>query len=176
MAGDAENLTADERVKRSVRRTLTNGLLALLVLVLLLGMIVAQFLGRTVTRSASDAGMEMAPILGRIVSSLIIFVTVIMSLSQLRIDTDIVRSVVLLIMGGAALALALSFGLGARDITRNLLAGFYARKLFRVGDEVEIRGERGVLTGVTAIQTLVEREGETLAFPNQLFLDEVVKL
>lgn len=144
-------------------------------LVLLLGMMVAQFLAGAVSRSAADAGVEFAPLLGRIVSALILFVVAMMAISQLKIDTAIVRSVVLVLLGGFSLAFALSFGLGSRDVTRNILAGFYVRKLFRVGEPVEIAGERGTLAGVTALHVLIERDGETLAFPNRRFLDDVIK-
>ncbi len=144
-------------------------------LVLLLGMIVAQFLSRTITSSAEEAGVEFAPLLGRIVSSLILFVVAIMAVSQLKIDTEIVHAVVLVLLGGVAAALALSFGIGTRDVTRNIIAGFYARRLFRVGEEIELGGEHGVLVVISSIQTLVERKGKTIAVPNRVFLDEVVK-
>ena len=36
----------------------------------------------------------------------------------------------------------LTFGLGTRDITRNIVAGYYVRKLFKVGDSVEVAGEK----------------------------------
>jgi small-conductance mechanosensitive channel len=144
-------------------------------LVLLLGMMVAQFIAGAVTRSAAEAGVEFAPILGRIVSSLILFVVVMMAISQLKIDTEIVRSVVLVLLSGFALAFALSFGLGSREVTRNIMAGFYVRKLFRVGELIEIGNERGTLVGITAMHALVEQDGETLSFPNRRFLDEVVR-
>lgn len=144
-------------------------------LVLLLGMMVGQFMGRAVTRSALDAGVEFAPLLGRLTSSLILFVVVLMAISQLKVDTEIVRSVVLVLLSGFALAFALSFGLGSRDVTRNILAGFYVRKLFRTGEPLIIDGEGGRLAGVTALHTLVEDEGEVRTYPNRVFLDEVVR-
>jgi small-conductance mechanosensitive channel len=144
-------------------------------LVLLLGMVVSQFLGRTVSRSAAEAGVEIAPLLGRIVSSLIIFIVALMSISQLKVDTQIIRAVVLVILGGVAIAFALSFGLGTRDVTRNMVAGFYARKLFRSGEEVEIGGERGILISISPVQTLIEKDEQTVSIPNRVFLDEVVR-
>jgi len=144
-------------------------------LVLLLGTIVAQFLGASITRSASESGVEFAPLLGRIVSALVIFMVAIMAISQLKIDTEIIKSVVLVLLAGFALAIALSFGLGSREITRNILAGFYARKLFRVGEAVEMSGQRGILVAITPLQTLIECDDQTLAVPNRVFLEETVK-
>jgi hypothetical protein len=145
------------------------------VLVLFLGIVIAQFLGRTITQSATDAGIDYAALLGRIVSGLVLFVMIIMAITQLEFDTQVVISVVLVLLSGFSLALALSFGLGTRDITRNIVAGFYARKLFRSGEEVDIGGERGILVSILPIQTLIKKDDQTLAIPNRVFLDEVIK-
>ena len=144
-------------------------------LVLLLGMVVAQFLGRTVTRSAEESGMDTATVLGRAVSGFIMFVVVIMAISQLQIDTEVIRMVVLVVLAGFSAALALSFGLGTRSVTRNLVAGFYIRGQFRIGDTLEVGGQRGIIASVRSIQTLIERDGETIAIPNQVFLDQAAR-
>ena len=75
-----------------------------------------------------------------------------------------------------ALAFGLSFGLGTREITRNLIAGFYARKIFRTGEELEILWERGVLRSITPTQTLlVNADNKLVAVSNASFLEGVVK-
>ncbi len=144
-------------------------------LVLLIGMVVAQFASGAVTRSARDSGVEFAPILGRIVSALIIFVVGLMAVTQLQIDTAIIHSVVLVLLSGAALALALTFGLGSRDITRNLVAGYYARKIFTPGERIEIQGRQGTLAGVAPVHTLIEEDGKLTTIPNSVFIEEAVR-
>jgi len=144
-------------------------------LIMLFGFMLARFAGKTVTRSAEESGMDQAGILGRIVSSMIVFVVAIIAITQLKIDVEMVKSVVLVLLAGGTLAVALSFGLGTREVSRNIVAGFYARKLFQIGEVVEVGGERGVLTAITPMQTLVEREGQVIAIPNRVFLVEVTK-
>jgi hypothetical protein len=145
------------------------------VLVLMIGLMISRFMGDAVTRAAADSGVEFAPTLGRAASTLIFFVVAVMAISQLRIDTQLVKSVVLVLLGGMAVALALTFGLGTRDVTRNIVAGYYVRKLFRVGETVTVAGESGTLAGVTTLQTLIERDGVVAAVPNKVFLDEVAR-
>lgn len=172
-AAVAVGLTAVADAVTSFFSYLPNLVAALLVL--LVGMMIAQFAGGAVTRAARDSGVEFAPVLGRAVSTLILFVVTVMAVTQLRIDTEMIRSTVLLVLGGLALALALSFGLGTRDVTRNLVAGFYARRLFEVGEPIEMAGRRGILAGVSPTQTLIEEEGRLVTVPNSVFLDEVVR-
>ena len=144
-------------------------------LLLVLGSSVGQFAGRTVTQSAESAGIEFAPALGRLVSSLILFVCAMMAIAQLKIDTDIVRIVISFILGAAALAFGLSFGLGSRDVVRNLTAGFYLRKFLLIGKNVEIAGHQGLLKAVTATHVILEWQGKETAISNETFLHQITR-
>ncbi len=145
------------------------------VLLLVVGSAVSQFAGDTVRRAADESGIEFSKTLGSITSGLILFIVGVMAFSQLEFDTEMVRLVTACILGGACLAFALSIGLGTRDITRNLMAGFYARKVFNPGDTLEVRGHRGVLRSITPIQTLIEQDGVTVTVANTVFLDDVIR-
>ncbi len=145
------------------------------VLLVVIGTAVSQFAGRTVTQAAEESGLEFARQLGSLVSGLILFVVGIMAISQLRFDTDMVRIVTVCTLSGLALAFGISIGLGSRDLTRNVLAGFYARKIFKPGDPIEIRGHRGVLRTITATQTLIDQETGVVSVANSVFLDETIK-
>jgi hypothetical protein len=144
-------------------------------LVMILGNVVAQFAGRAVTEAARDSGVDYAPALGRAVSAGVLFIVTIMAITQLGIDTEMIRTVAIILLAGGAAGLALSFGIGSRDITRNLMAGFYARKLFRIGEELEVRGVKGTLSAITATQTLIEQDGKTVAIANSVFLEETAR-
>lgn len=144
-------------------------------LIFLFGSLAGQLASRAVTTTATNAGIAYGASLGSLVYALIVFLAGIMALGQLRFDTDIVRLVTVGVLAAIALAFGLSFGLGTREITRNILAGFYARKVFRVGEEMEIRGERGRLKAITPTQTLLENGERTIAVANSVYLDEIVK-
>jgi hypothetical protein len=144
-------------------------------LLLILGSTVGQFAGQTVAQSAESSGIEFAPALGRLVSGLILFVSAMMAIAQLKIDTEIVRIVTSFILGGAALGFGLSFGLGTRDIIRNVAAGFYARKILVVGRPVELASQQGVLKAITATHLVLEAGGQETAIANATMLDQVAR-
>ena len=145
------------------------------VIVLLLGNTVGQFAGRAVEQAAGDSGIDFAAVLGRMVTALVIFVVVVMAISQLDIDTLLVQRIAIVLLAGFALSFSLTFGLGTRDITRNMVAGFYAKRLFTPGDEIEVDGERGVLRAITPMQTVIEKDDGIVAIPNDVFLQDKVK-
>ena len=141
--------------------------------VLLAGSAAADFAGTAVRRSAEDSGIDLAPTLGSMTSGLILFVPGIMALAQLRIDTEMIRIVTICALGGIALAFGLSLGLGSRDVTRNMIAGFYARKVLRPGDRVTIGQRTGTLVMITPTQTVLQTDDrqEEVAVSNAVFLD-----
>ena len=147
-------------------------LLSALIL-LLLGSALGPFVGGLISRGAESSGLDFGPALGRVVSALIVFLAGIMALGQLQIDTEIIRLVAALCLAGLALAFGLSFGLGSRDITRNIMAGFYARKLLRVGEPVEIQGQKGILRALTTTHAVIESGERTVHVAHGRFLDEV---
>lgn len=144
--------------------------------ILLIGGALAAFVGNAVREVAQNLGVEFASSLGSAISVVTMVVLVMMSLDQVGIDTGFIRLVVGIAFAGGALAAALSLGLGTRDATRNIIAGFYARRTFRIGAELEIRGERGMLVAFTPTQVLLRQpDDRILAVPNQSFLEGVVR-
>jgi small-conductance mechanosensitive channel len=143
------------------------------IIILLFGNVIAQFAGNAVAQSAENSGIDYSKALGRLVSAVIVFLVMVFALAQLKIDMSIVNAVVLIVVAGFALAFAMAFGLGTRGIMRNIVAGFYARKLFETGDEVEVAGVPGKIASINAVTTLLERKGTQVAIPNQAFVDSV---
>lgn len=172
-AADSMGLAAISNAIGSFTAYLPNIVAAVLILVL--GSTAAQFAGRAVSEAASNTGMDFGASLGSLVSGLLMFVLGIMAVSQLQIDTEIIRVVTSAVLAGMALAFGLAFGLGSRDITRNILAGFYARKTFEIGREMEVLGEKGELKTITPTQTLLQQGDRVVAVSNSVFLDGVVK-
>ena len=171
-AADALGLLAISSAIGAFFAYLPNIVAALLLLIL--GTSVGQFAGQTVTQAAQNSGIDFAPSLGKLVSALIVFVVAMMAIAELQIDTNMIRIVTSFILGAGALAL-LSFGLGTRDIMRNITAGFYLRKYLEIGKSLEIAGQRGVLKGITATHVLLESAGEEISISNATFLEQVAR-
>ena len=172
-AGDALGIVAISGAIGAFFAYLPNIVAALLLMIL--GSTVGQFAGQTVAQSAESSGIEFAPTLGKAVSAIIVFVCSMMAIAQLKIDTDIVRIFTSFVLGGAALAFGLSFGLGTRDIVRNVAAGFYVRKVLTIGKPLEVAGQQGVLSAITATHVLLTSDGHETAIANGTFLDHTSK-
>ena len=54
-------------------------------------------------------------------------------------------------------------------IVRNIVTGFYIRKLLAVGERLEIAGQSGVLGAVTATHVVLNSEGRDITVANSTF-------
>ena len=137
-ASDALGLVAISNAIGAFFAYLPNIIAALLLLIL--GTTVGQFAGQMVTQAAESAGIDSAATLGKLVSTLIVFIVAMMAIGQLKIDTEMVRIVTSFFLGAGALAFGLAFGTGTREIVRNIVIGFYIRKVLVVGKSVDVAG------------------------------------
>jgi len=85
-------------------------------------------------------------------------IAIFMILDQLRIAEDIVETTYQALMFGTALALALAFGLGGRDVAARMLEGAYQK-----GQESREQVRRDLQTGKDRAQQDVSRAREAAA-------------
>lgn len=91
------------------------------VLVLLVGMIVARFLARSVLIGAVNMNFQYARLLSVGVKWLVLVLAVAMALEHLRIARGIVELAFGILFGGIVLSLALAVGLGSKELVSKSL-------------------------------------------------------
>jgi Mechanosensitive ion channel, conserved TM helix len=91
------------------------------VLVLLVGGIVARFLGRSVLIGAVNMNLQYARLLSVGVKWMVIVLAVAMALDHLRIAPGIVELAFGILFGGIVLSLSLAVGLGSKDLVTKSL-------------------------------------------------------
>jgi Conserved TM helix len=109
---------------------------------------------------------------GRVVATaapiLIMAVAVFMILDQLRIAEDIVIITYASLMGAIALAMALAFGLGGRDVAAQMLRGAYENQREQVKLDLRQGKERARQDAQRVKEDVQERaDGDTVSAPYQ---------
>jgi small-conductance mechanosensitive channel len=145
--------------------------------IIIFGMMFAQFLRRIIMEKPATIGSNSAKTLGNLVYGIMVTVVVLVALEQLDIETVLLHNIIILVVGGIMLVLAISVGLGSRDVSHNLLTGIYAREQFQKGDVIEIDGVRGVINEVGTLSTIITIDDEEqLSVPNSTLYKEVIKI
>jgi hypothetical protein len=99
------------------------------IIVIVLGMILGEFVRALILASAG--GVEGVPTLAKVAKGVVIVISVFMALTQLGVAADIVTTAFTLILGAAALAVGLAFGIGNTQ-----LAGEVTRRWYEAGRKV----------------------------------------
>lgn len=101
--------------------------LAVSIVILLLGMLLASFLAATIRTACLNAGLLHGRLLGQMMYVLVSAMTVIMALEQLRIVTRTFEVALYIMLASAGLAMALAVGLGGQELIRRLLDELWER-------------------------------------------------
>ncbi|MBC7939324.1 MAG: small-conductance mechanosensitive ion channel [Chitinophagaceae bacterium] len=122
VAFDALGLPAVSDVLRQMLLWLPNLVVAMVVLVV--GGLAADALGKVVRGATAQGGFTNPDLLGKIAKVAVWAFSIIVAVNQLGIATTLVNTMVMATFGSVALALGLAFGMGGRDTAAELVAGW----------------------------------------------------
>ncbi len=146
------------------------------ILVLIAGSVLAQLIGQASQAAAASMGLDVHSQLGRAVRLILLVATGIIAVQQLGIDLSLFTGTFINLVTIAAAGLALTFALGGRDIVRNILAGFYAKEAFQLGERLVIDGQEGTLEAIGTISAEIHQADGRLVIPNQVLVGSTVQV
>jgi hypothetical protein len=95
------------------------------IVIIMIGNVLGAFVGGLI--SASVGRWAGGPTLARVARASVIMLAVFMALQELGVATQIVTTAFAILFGAVALALALAFGLGNRDLAGEITRAWYER-------------------------------------------------
>lgn len=101
--------------------------------ILVLGVLISRFLGRSALIAAVNRNMPFARLLASLTRIFVMALTVVAALDELGISRTTIIVTFAILFGGLVTAAAIAFGLGARDLARDLL-----QSQFRPGPKAEV--------------------------------------
>lgn len=143
-------------------------------LIVIVGLLIARFVGNLVVSGAAAAGVMYARALGAGARGATVGMVGILAAEQLGVDTRLLITVVTVVVAAAGVALALAFALGAREVVQAVLAGHYLRQSLREGERLEVDGRSGVLQRVGSTETLFHDDARSWSVPNARLLEAVI--
>jgi len=147
--------------------------------VVVIGLLVAQFLRGVIATSADRLGLNYAEYLASACYWVLALMTFVAAFDHLGIKFELLKEMVLIAFGAVGLAFGLSVGLGGRDVMGGILAGYYTRQRLHPGDRVSVAGMEGKVREVGPVATIIETEEGGLlnrhSVPNTKMLSEAVR-
>lgn len=143
----------------------------------IVGVYIATFVRDFIRGASSSLGISAGRIFGNLIFYLLLIIVSLTALEQAGLDTSIITSNLLLIIGAVLTAAAISYGFASRDILANILASFFSRRTFQVGQTIEIEGERGRIEHISNVSVIIRNAAnEKVVIPTQQLLQHRVKI
>jgi len=98
------------------------------IILFIASLLVGNIVEGVVNTAAGNAGIQKPYILGKAAKTVIIIFGVVLALDEMGIGENFVTSVFNIILASGALAFALAFGLGAKDVVKKWLEDFLTKK------------------------------------------------
>ncbi|WP_420461171.1 mechanosensitive ion channel family protein [Neolewinella sp.] len=141
------------------------------------GSYIASFIRDLVRGAAGSLGISAGRIISSVTYYLLMLIITLTALEQGGVDTSIITSNLLVIVGSVTLAGAIAYGLASRDVLTNILAGFFTRRAVRVGQLIEVDGQRGRVISMSGLSiTLQVSPTERLILPSQLLITHPIRI
>ena len=140
------------------------------VLVLIVGILLGDKAEIVVGERLRSIKLPEVTVLPRLVKFSILYVAVLIALSQLGVAT----AALLVLLAAYSFGLFFLGGLAFKDLLSSAAAGIYLllTEPYSIGDEVEIDGNRGIVQEVDVFVTQIESEGEEYVVPNRKVMKE----
>lgn len=162
-------LAASELLDLELLSSLLGGITAYIprliagLLILFIGLWLAELTRAVLRRSGARMGMERSDILGRLGQVLVLLVVFAIAAGQVGIDNTLLTVLVAILFAVMFGAVALAFSLGARTLVANLLAAQSIARTYSVGDVIRIEAIEGRILRITSTSLILETpDGQTL--------------
>ncbi len=145
-------------------------------IMLQVGVLLADVLRKAVVGLCESFGIASGKLLGMVVFSFFLVVTIISALGQAGINTELLESSFNLIIGGVIFAFAAGYGLASRDVMANLLSSFYSKSRFKEGQTIRIDTVQGTIIKLDATSMTLQTGATTTIIPLQSLQSKNVEL
>ncbi len=144
--------------------------------IFIIGLYIATFFKEIISAATASLGVNGGKIISGFVFYFLVVIITITALDQIGIDTSIITSNVVLILGAILLAASISYGIASKTILSNMLASFYSRKTFRVGQYIRIDDVEGEILNIDTIALTLQTDKDKVVIPTQELISKRVHI
>jgi len=145
-------------------------------LFLVIGLLLCDFLRKAILTTCKSLGIPSASMISSFVFYFLLINVILVTLQQAGIDTEFIAANISIILGGVVLAFGLGYGLASRSIFSNMLASFYDKDKFKVGDTITYSGRTGSVVDITRSSIILKTEKGKLIVPLHKISQEEIEL
>lgn len=146
------------------------------IVILVIGVHVAAFLGDLSRRAAQGAGLSYAAWIGRGVKAVVLLITVVTIVEELAVSLDFLKVFLYIVLGGLGVVLAIALGMGGIEVGRDLVTSMILRRTVRAGDRLLWKEEAVTVDEVGPVFTRLRTEDRVVHARNSELMSQITVL
>jgi hypothetical protein len=145
-------------------------------IMLQVGIMLADAVKGAVVTLCKSFNIPSAKLIGNLIFAFFVIITFISSLGQIGINTELIESSFVMIIGGVVAAFSLGYGFASRDVLSNMISSFYSRNKYKEGQRIKIDEMEGVITKIDNMSVTIQSDDRYTIIPLQLFQSKSVEI
>lgn len=136
-------------------------------IMLQIGVMLSDAVKTAIIALCKSFNISSAKLIGNVAFIFFLIITLITALGQIGIETTLLESSFILIIGGVVGAFALGYGIASKDVLANIISSFYSRKNYQEGQTIKIGDVKGVITRIDSTTITITNDEKTTILPLQ---------
>ena len=174
IATDILGMPAVSQIVTDIFNFIPKLIMALVILVI--GLLASDAISKIIYTTCNSLGIPSAKLLSTFVFYFLFINIFILALTQANINTEFLSQNISILIGGAILAFSIGYGFASKDIVANLLASFYSKDKFQLGDTITFEGEKGQVTNIDRSTLTIQSADRKIIFPLSKLTNQKVEI
>lgn len=136
-------------------------------IITVVGLLIADFLKKLVISLCQSFNIKGGRMLGTLVFFFLFVITLINALGQTGLNTELLESSFMLLVGGTIFAFAIGYGIASRDVLANILSSFYSKNKYQTGQVIQVDGVKGKIMQLDTTSITLRTEDTITILPLQ---------
>ncbi|MEQ8707366.1 MAG: hypothetical protein RIC36_00135 [Rhodospirillales bacterium] len=146
------------------------------IMIVLVGFLISTFVRDLTVSAAAAASFSQAELFGGMAQGTTLLIATVIGLDQIGIDVTFLVIILAVAFAAILAGFALAFGLGARDLTANLIAAHYLKEDVEPGQQVRIGKIEGIVIEITPTSFVLDTEAGRTVIPATLAQNSTVTI
>lgn len=173
-AADILGMPAISQIVMDIFNFIPKLIMALVILVI--GLLASDAISKIIYTTCNSLGIPSAKLLSTFVFYFLFINIFILALTQANINTEFLSQNISILIGGAILAFSIGYGFASKDIVANLLASFYSKDKFQLGDTITFEGEKGQIINMDRSTLTIQSNDKKVIFPLSKLTNQKVEI
>ncbi len=136
-------------------------------IITVVGLLIADSLKKLVISLCQSFNIKGGRMLGTLVFFFLFVITLINALGQTGLNTELLESSFMLLVGGTIFAFAIGYGIASRDVLANILSSFYSKNRYQTGQVIQVDGVKGMIMQLDTTSITLRTQDTITVLPLQ---------